>query len=117
MPLGYQSAAPALARYCIDLQRVYPAKSQRTILDAGRAMELMNAVFENGSFRPESAVDLPEGTRVRISVETIQSGPQPRMLSIEERRRIRQRVVERMMKNPLPPNAQRFSRNNIDDRD
>jgi hypothetical protein len=39
------------------------------------------------------------------------------MLSIEERRRIRQRVVERMMKNPLPPNAQRFSRNNIDDRD
>jgi predicted DNA-binding antitoxin AbrB/MazE fold protein len=26
-------------------------------------MELMNAVFENGSFRPESAVDLPEGTR------------------------------------------------------
>ena len=80
-------------------------------------MELMNAVFEHGSFRPESPVELPEGTRVRIAVESIQTAPPPRILSIEERRRIRQRVVERMLRNPLPPNAPRFSRNDMYDRD
>ena len=66
-------------------------------------MELLDAVFEHGAFRPESPVELPEGTRVRLSVETVQSAPQPQALSIEDRRRIRQRVVERMMRNPLPP--------------
>ena len=77
----------------------------------------MNAVFERGSFRPESPVELPEGTRVRLAVERIQSAPQPQALSIEKRRRIRQRAVERMMRNPLPPGTPRFNRNDAYDRD
>jgi predicted DNA-binding antitoxin AbrB/MazE fold protein len=80
-------------------------------------MELLNAVFEHGSFRPESPVELPEGTLVTIAVERVRSAPQSQVLSIEERRRIRQRVVERMMRNPLPPGAPRFSRGDMYDRD
>jgi predicted DNA-binding antitoxin AbrB/MazE fold protein len=80
-------------------------------------MELMNAVFEHGSFRPESPVELPEGTRVRISIERVENAPQPQILSTEERRRIRKRVVERMMRNPLPPGATRFNRSDMYDRD
>jgi predicted DNA-binding antitoxin AbrB/MazE fold protein len=80
-------------------------------------MELMNAVFEHGSFRPESPVELPEGTRVRLSVERVRSVPHPQALSIEARRRIRQRVIERMMGNPLPPGTPRFNRDDAYDRD
>ena len=80
-------------------------------------MELLNAVFENGSFRPESPVELPEGTRVRLAVEPVQSELQPQPLSVAERRRVRQRVVEQMMRNPLPRDAPRFNRSDMYDRD
>jgi len=80
-------------------------------------MELMNAIFEHGRFRPESPVELPEGTRVRLSVEPVRSGPEPQALSIEERRHIRQRAVTRMMMNPLPPGTPRFDRNDAHVRD
>ncbi len=53
--------------------------------DTGEAMELMNAVFEHGSFRPESRVELPEGTRVRLAVERIQSVPRTQVLPISDR--------------------------------
>jgi predicted DNA-binding antitoxin AbrB/MazE fold protein len=85
--------------------------------DTGEAMELLNAIFEHGSFRPESHVELPEGTLVRLAVEIVVDGPQSPALSLEERRRIRQRVVERMMRNPLPPGAPRFNRSDMYDRD
>jgi predicted DNA-binding antitoxin AbrB/MazE fold protein len=85
--------------------------------DTGNTMEVLNAVFERGSFRPESPVELPEGTLVRLAVERLPSAPEPPTLSIEERRRIRQRVVERMMRNPLPPGAPRFKRSDMYDRD
>jgi predicted DNA-binding antitoxin AbrB/MazE fold protein len=80
-------------------------------------MELMNAVFEHGAFRPESPVELPEGTRVRLAVESFRIAPPPQARSVEERRRIRQRVVERMMRNPLPPGAPPFKRDDMYDRD
>jgi predicted DNA-binding antitoxin AbrB/MazE fold protein len=80
-------------------------------------VELLNAVFEHGSFRPETPVVLPEGTRVRLAIERVQSAPQAQALPIDERRHIRQRVVERMMRNPLPPGTPRFNRNDAYDRD
>jgi len=84
--------------------------------DTGVVMKLLNAVFENGTFRPESPVELAEGTRVRIAVERVESAPQHPALSIEERRRIRQRVVERMMRNPVPSGSPRFTRDELHER-
>jgi predicted DNA-binding antitoxin AbrB/MazE fold protein len=79
-------------------------------------MELMNAVFEHRSFRPDTPVELPEGTRVRLAIERVQSAPQPQPPPIDQRRRIRQRVVERMMRNPLPTGTPRFDRSDAYDR-
>jgi predicted DNA-binding antitoxin AbrB/MazE fold protein len=80
-------------------------------------MEMLNAIFEHGSFRPQSPVELPEGTLVRLAVERVYSTLQAQALSTEERRRIRRRVVERMIKNPLPPGAPHFKRSDMYDRD
>jgi predicted DNA-binding antitoxin AbrB/MazE fold protein len=84
--------------------------------DTGEVMELLNAVFENGSFRPETPVELPEGTRVRIAVERVASALRHPALSIEERRRIRQGMVELMMRNPIPSGSPRFTRDELHDR-
>ncbi len=73
-------------------------------------MELMDAIFEHGAFRPESPVELPEGTRVRIAIERVE------VLSIEERRSIRQRVIERMKRNPVPSDSPRFTRDELHER-
>jgi predicted DNA-binding antitoxin AbrB/MazE fold protein len=75
------------------------------------------AVFKDGAFRPESPCDLPEGSRVVLSIKDASSVAPPEVKSVEERRRIRREVVERMMRNPLPPDAPRFKRSDMYDRD
>ena len=79
-------------------------------------IETLTAVFEQGSFHPESPCDLPEGSRVILSIKPADkiaaSGPQ----SSEERGEILKEVVERMMRNPLPPDAPRFRRSEMYDR-
>jgi hypothetical protein len=54
-------------------------------------MELMDPIFERGAFRPESPVELPEGTRD-------------------------QRVIERMKRNPVPSNSLGFRRDELHER-
>src|SRR5258708_4930390 len=94
---------------------VYTALWQRGILEwKPRMSELVKAIFEHGAFVPKTPCDLPEGTRVLLAVE-----PQgllvrpPEVNAPEERAKILLAVVERMKRNPLPPNAPRFSRDEM----
>jgi predicted DNA-binding antitoxin AbrB/MazE fold protein len=80
-------------------------------------MNIVNAVFERGAFRPEEPVKLAEGTRVRLAVEFKDDAPTGDSLSVEERRIIRRRAVERMKGNPLPADASPFRRDDMYDRD
>jgi len=79
-------------------------------------IDTVTAIFEKGAFRPESPVELPEGTRVVLSIKNASNVAPPEVKSVEERRRIRRRVVERMMRNPLPSDTPRFTRSDIYDR-
>jgi predicted DNA-binding antitoxin AbrB/MazE fold protein len=78
-------------------------------------MHVVEAVFENGAFRPASPVSLPEGARVRLSIEKTRD-EDAEMLTTEQRRGIRRQVVERMRRNPLPEDAPQFRRDDIYDR-
>ena len=80
-------------------------------------MNTVTAIFEHGTFRPEKPFDLPEGSRVTIAVGPLTASVAPPDLTTEERRKVRTRVVERMMRNPLPPDAPHFSRNDMYNRD
>lgn len=75
------------------------------------------AVFEHGVFLPESPCDLPEGSRVVLSVRDAARISPPEAEAEDERRRIVEEVVQRMMRNPLPPDTLRFSRSDMYDRD
>ena len=79
--------------------------------------ELVKAIFEHGAFVPETPFDLPEGTCVLLAVQRagLLVRP-PEVTAPEERVRILLAVVERMKRNPLPPNAPRFSRDEMHER-
>ncbi len=79
--------------------------------------ELVKAIFEHGAFVPEAPCDLPEGTRVLLAVQ--REGLlvlSPEVNAPKERATILLAVVERMKRNPLPPNAPRFSRDEMHER-
>jgi predicted DNA-binding antitoxin AbrB/MazE fold protein len=80
-------------------------------------VDVVKAVFAHGAFVPESPCDLPDGTRVVLAIERIDNNVQPpEVSSPEERKRILKEVVERMKRNPLPPDAPRFKRSDAYDR-
>ena len=74
------------------------------------------AVFEHGTFVPETPCDLPEGTKVLLAVHSRTPVSPPEVKAPEERARILRGVVERMQRNPLPTNASRFGRDEMHER-
>jgi predicted DNA-binding antitoxin AbrB/MazE fold protein len=54
-------------------------------------MTQVNAIYQNGVFKPLEVVGLPENQRVRLSVEPIQTGDVRAWL--EEVQELRQRIV------------------------
>ena len=76
----------------------------------------LNAIFEHGAFRPETPVDIPDGAHVQIAVEYPFEPGGGRVVSESEKQSIVRRVVERMMRNPLPADAPRFARDEMYDR-
>jgi predicted DNA-binding antitoxin AbrB/MazE fold protein len=77
---------------------------------------VVRAVFEHGTFIPESPCDLPEGTKVLLTVCPAGTVRQPEVTDPGERARILREVVARMNANPLPENAPRFSRDEMHER-
>ncbi len=78
--------------------------------------DVVRAIFEHGAFVPETPCDLPEGTRVLLTVESNALVSSPMIESPEERARILRRVVERMQQNPIPVDAKPFRRDEMHDR-
>ncbi|SPF53659.1 conserved hypothetical protein [Candidatus Sulfopaludibacter sp. SbA4] len=81
--------------------------------------QIVKAVYEQGSFIPETPCDLPEGAKVVLMVqhgEREGMALPPEVTAPEERAAVLQSVVERMKRNPLPPDSRRFSRDEMHDR-
>lgn len=59
------------------------------------------AIYRDGAFHPIGPCDLPNESRVILSVQepSVQKSPQP---DPEKQRQILKRAVERMRNNPLP---------------
>ena len=76
----------------------------------------LRAIYQNGTFVPQSPCDLPENSEVDLVIEkphilpALENDPQ-------ERKRILARMVERMHSNPIPAEAPlRFTREELHER-
>ena len=76
----------------------------------------LKAVYSHGSFVPERLLDLPEGTRVTLTLQREALVVPPLVTDPEERRRVLKELVEDMAANPAPPNAPRFTRDALHER-
>ena len=76
----------------------------------------LKAVYLHGAFVPEQPPDLPEGTRVTLTLQREALVVPPLVTDPEERRRVLKELVEDMAANPVPPNAPRFTRDELHER-
>ncbi len=75
----------------------------------------LRATYRSGIFVPESACDLPEGAAVDLTIH----GPiflRPEVTDPEERKRILAGMIERIQKNPIPPDAPPLDRESLHER-
>jgi predicted DNA-binding antitoxin AbrB/MazE fold protein len=75
----------------------------------------VRAIYRNGCFVPKTPCDLPEGCEVELAVQ----GPfvlPPSVTDPEEQVRIRRKVLERMLKNPISADAPHFTREQLHER-
>jgi predicted DNA-binding antitoxin AbrB/MazE fold protein len=75
-------------------------------------IETLTAVYEDGKFVPDSPCDLPEGTRVVVSVQDEPRKP----LSDDEKSRLMEQMIERWRRNPIPADAPQFTRDEMHER-
>jgi predicted DNA-binding antitoxin AbrB/MazE fold protein len=75
----------------------------------------LRAIYQGGTFIPQSPCDLPENSEVELIIETPRVIP-PRVTNPEEQKLILARMVERMRANPIPPGAPRFTREELHER-
>lgn len=72
----------------------------------------LKAIYREGVFIPQTPCDLPEDSEVELIIEEPRVIP-PAVTDPLERRRILNRMVERMRANPIPANAPRFTREEL----
>ncbi|MDQ3687190.1 MAG: antitoxin family protein [Acidobacteriota bacterium] len=77
--------------------------------------QTLKAIYRDGAFIPQAPCDLPEGSEVELIVREPRTMP-PRVKDPEERRRILHNLVERMMQNPFPVDAPRWTRDELHER-
>lgn len=75
----------------------------------------LKAIYQNGAFIPQVPCDLPDGSEVELTLHEPRTIP-PRVTDPEERKRILARMIERMLANPIPANAPRFTREELHER-
>ena len=75
----------------------------------------LNAVYRKGSFIPDTACDLPEGSRVELIIRSPRVIP-AEITDPEEQERHMKEVVARMQQNLVPLNAPRFTREEMHER-
>ncbi len=77
--------------------------------------QTITATYRGGVFHPDDPCDLPEGTMVTLALDD--GGVVPPLVSDpEERKRILKSVVDRMMQNPISPDAPKFTRDELHER-
>jgi len=75
----------------------------------------IHAVFREGKFVPQEPCDLPEAAEVQLTVERPNLTP-PAVTDPLDRQRILNEIVQHMAANPLPPNAPKFTRDELHER-
>ena len=77
--------------------------------------QTITATYRNGVFHPDEPCDLPEGATVEI--RELPGGAIPPLIQDpEERRRNLKAVADRMMQNPISPDAPKFTRDDLHER-
>lgn len=77
--------------------------------------QVITATYKNGAFVPDEECDLPENARVRVLVENDAVIP-PTITGEAEKQAVLDRMQERRRNNPIPPNAPKFTRDELHDR-
>jgi len=78
--------------------------------------QTLKAIYRDGAFIPQAPCDLPEGAEVELTISAPRVLP-PKVTDPGERKRIMERMVERMRANPIPADApRRFTREELHER-
>jgi AF2212-like len=75
----------------------------------------IRAVFRDGKFIPQEPCELPDAAEVQLTVEQPNITP-PKITDPAQRARMLKEVVQRMMANPIPADAPRFTREELHER-
>ncbi|MDQ1728980.1 MAG: hypothetical protein QOD33_1105 [Pyrinomonadaceae bacterium] len=79
-------------------------------------VQRLRATYRNGAFVPQSPCDLAENSEVDLVIEGHYVHP-PLVADPEERKRIVDQMVQRMVANPIPAAAPRhFTRDELHER-
>ena len=85
--------------------------------EAADMIEPIRAVFREGAFHPVTPCLVPENKEVNFIVQPLSGALEPPTVTDpEERKAILRRVTERMMNNPIPASAPRFTREELHER-
>lgn len=71
--------------------------------------QALKAIYRNGTFIPQTAFELPEGTEVELLIQSAQVVSPP-ISDPETKQQFLKSLVERMQQNPIPPNAPQLTR-------
>lgn len=77
--------------------------------------QTMKAIYRNGAFVPQTALDLPEGTEVELSIQPSMVVSPP-ISEPESKKQFLKILIERMQHNPIPMNAPHFTRDMLHER-
>ncbi len=77
--------------------------------------QALKAVYRNGTFILQDALELPEGTEVELLLYSPQIVTPP-ISDAETKQQFLRSLVERMRQNPIPLNASRFTREMLHER-
>jgi predicted DNA-binding antitoxin AbrB/MazE fold protein len=77
--------------------------------------KFLKAIYRDGTFIPQTAFELPEGTEVDLLIQSSQV-ISPSIIDVGNKQQFLQSLVERMQQNPIPMNAPRFTRDVLHER-
>ncbi|HXU08690.1 MAG TPA: antitoxin family protein [Blastocatellia bacterium] len=77
--------------------------------------QTIRAVFRDGVFVPQQPCDLPDGSRVELTIDDPYTMP-PEITDPAERAALLKEVVRSMRENPIPADAPRFTRDELHER-
>jgi predicted DNA-binding antitoxin AbrB/MazE fold protein len=78
--------------------------------------ESIRAIFRDGAFVPVVPCSLPEETEVEIVVQGAPRIIPPLEADAAKRAEIKKRLLDRMSKSPLPPDAPKLTRDQLHER-